>query len=110
LYGVICLWLAFASSAWQIVVAFAFYGIFYAIEDSQTKAMIADLEHDRRATAMGVYNAVTGVLYLPASLVAGALWAMAPAFAFGLAAVLSVLAILVFMGMRFGRQLASTRT
>ena len=110
LYGVICLWLAFASSAWQIVVAFAFYGVFYAIEDSQSKAMIADLEQDRRATAMGVYNAVTGMLYLPASLVAGALWAISPAFAFGLAALLALLAILVFAGMRPGRQLPSTRT
>jgi MFS family permease len=110
LYGVICLWLAFASSPWQVVVAFALYGVFYAIEDSQSKAMIADLEQDRRATAIGVYNAVTGVLYLPASLMAGALWAIAPAFAFGLAAILSLLAIVVFIGMRSGRQLAVTRT
>ena len=110
LYGAICLWLAFATSAWQIVVAFALYGVFYAIEDSQSKAMIADLEQDRRATAMGLYNAVTGVLYLPASLMAGALWAIAPAFAFGLAALLSLLAMAVFVGLRCGPQLPNTRT
>ena len=110
LYGAICLWLTFASSAWQIVVAFAFYGVFYAIEDSQSKAMIADLEQDRRATAMGVYNAVTGVLYLPASLMAGALWAIAPAFAFGVAALLSLMAIAVFIGLRPGRHSGTTRT
>jgi MFS family permease len=110
LYGVICLWLAFASSPWQIVVAFALYGFFYAIEDSQSKAMIADLEQGRRATAIGVYNAVTGVLYLPASLMAGALWAIAPAYAFGLAAILSLLTILVFIAMRPDRQLLDTRT
>jgi MFS family permease len=110
LYGGICLGLVFASTRWEMVVAFAFYGLFYAIEDSQSKAMIADLEQDRRATAIGVYNAVTGVLYLPASLVAGALWAIAPALAFGLAAFLSLLAILVFVGLRTGLQVPDTRT
>lgn len=96
-YGAICLGMVFASSRWEIIVAFACYGVFYAIEDSQSKAMIADLEQDRRATAMGVYNGVTGMLYLPASLMAGALWTVAPALAFGLSALLSLLAIAAFV-------------
>jgi MFS family permease len=99
-YGAICLGMVFASSLWEIIVAFAFYGVFYAIEDSQSKAMIADLEQDRRATAMGVYNGVTGMLYLPASLIAGALWTVSPALAFGLSALLSLLAIAVFVWVR----------
>ena len=69
---------------------------FYAIEESQSKALIADLEQDRRATAMGVYNFVTGLLYLPASLMAGALWTVAPEWAFGLAALLSLVAMGTF--------------
>lgn len=100
LYGSICLGLVFASSMWEMVVAFAFYGLFYAVEDSQSKAMIADLEQDRRATAIGVYNFVTGVLYLPASLIAGALWTVAPELAFGLAALLSLLAMAAFALLR----------
>ncbi len=96
LYGSICLGLAFASTRGEIVLAFAVYGLFYAIEDSQSKAFIADLEQQRRATAMGAYNFVTGILYLPASLVAGALWTVAPQWAFGLAALLSVLAMVAF--------------
>ena len=99
-YGGICAGLVFADSRWEVIVAFAFYGLFYAIEDSQTKVMIADLEHDRRATAMGVYNGVTGMLYLPASLIAGALWSVAPALAFGLASLLSVVAMAVFVWLR----------
>ena len=88
-----------------MVVAFAFYGFFYAIEDSQSKAFIADLEQDRRATAMGVYNFVTGLLYVPASLLAGALWALSPALAFGLAALLSLLAMVAFVVMKPARQI-----
>nr|WP_315488917.1 MFS transporter [uncultured Rhodoferax sp.] len=97
LYGAINLALVFTSSQWGIIAVFAVYGLFYAVEDSQTKALIADLEHDRRATAIGVYNFVTGVLYLPASLIAGALWVVAPDLAFGLAAALSLLAMVVFV-------------
>ncbi len=97
LYGAINLGLMFATSQWEIVVAFAFYGFFYAIEDSQSKAFIADLEPERRATAVGAYNFVTGILYLPASLVAGALWASSPGLAFALAAGLSLVATGVFV-------------
>jgi MFS family permease len=100
LYGSVSLGLVFASSRWEIIGAFAFYGLFYAIEDSQSKALIADLEHDRRATAMGVYNFVTGLLYLPASLMAGALWTVAPELAFGLASLLSLIAMGAFMVLR----------
>lgn len=101
--GSINLALVFASSQWEIIAVFACYGLFYAVEDSQTKALIADLEHDRRATAMGVYNFVTGLLYLPASLIAGALWTVAPEMAFGLAALLSLVAMGVFAGLRPGQ-------
>ena len=97
LYGLINLALVFASQPWQIVVLFALYGVFYAVDESQSKAFIADLEPERRATAMGIYNSVTGMLYLPASLAAGALWTVSPALAFGLAAGLSLLAMVLFV-------------
>ena len=32
------LWLVFANSRWEIAVVFAIYGIFYAIDESQSKA------------------------------------------------------------------------
>lgn len=100
LYGLINLALVFADQRWEIVAVFALYGVFYAVEESQSKAFIADLEPERRATAMGVYNSVTGMLYLPASLAAGALWTVSPSLAFGLAAGLSLLAMGVFLWVR----------
>ena len=45
---------------------------------------------------MGAYNFVTGVLYLPASLVAGAMWTLDPRWPFGLATLLTVAAIALF--------------
>lgn len=97
LFGLINLALIFVTSQWQIIALFAVYGIFYAIEDSQSRAFIADLEPERRATAIGVYNAITGTLYLPASLIAGALWLIAPDAPFGLAAAVSLVAMGVFV-------------
>jgi MFS family permease len=100
LYGAINLALLWATQGWQVIALFALYGVFYAVEDSQSKAFIADLEPERRATAVGAYNAVTGGLYLPASLVAGALWTIDPRWAFGLAALLSVVAMVLFVWRR----------
>ena len=96
-YGLINLWLVFALSRWEIITVFAIYGCFYAIDESQSKAFIADIEPERRATAVGVYNFVTGLLYLPASLAAGALWAISPSYAFALATLFSLMAIASFI-------------
>ena len=94
-YGLLNLGACFVNSAGGLIALFSAYGCFYAIEESQTKAYIADLETDRRATALGVYSGFTGLLYLPASLLAGGLWTLSPSAAFLLAATLSLVAILV---------------
>ena len=100
LYAAINLWLALASSRWEMVAIFGIYGLFYAIDESQSKALIADIEPERRATAVGIYNFVTGLMYLPASLAAGALWTVAPALAFSMAAALSLIAMAIFAVVR----------
>jgi MFS family permease len=96
-YLVMSLGFAFATTRWQVILLFIVYGVFYSIDEAQSKAFIADLEHERRATAIGVYNFVTGAIYLPASLIAGALWAVRPGMVFILAAVLSLVAIGAFV-------------
>lgn len=100
LYGLVNLGMLAVGERWQLVALFALYGVFYAIEESQSRAFIADLEPQRRATAIGLYNLVTGALYLPASLIAGALWTASPAAAFALAAALSVAAMITFVALR----------
>jgi MFS family permease len=99
-YALMCLGFAFADTQAEVVGLFVLFGVFYAIDEAQAKAFIADLEHERRASAIGLYNFATGVLYLPASLVAGALWLLHPAAAFGLAAALALAALAVFRRLR----------
>ncbi len=104
-YAVLSLGFAFASEKWHILVLFLMYGLFYAIDEAQNKAFIADLEVERRASAMGMYSFVTGMVYLPASLIAGALWLLSPATAFLMAASVALLALIMFAVLRPDRKM-----
>ena len=104
-YMLMCLGFAFASQPWHVIVLFVVYGVFYAIDEAQNKAFIADIELERRASAIGLYNFVTGLIYLPASLLAGALWLLNPAVAFLLAATLALAALMLFAYLRPDRRL-----
>jgi MFS family permease len=107
-YLLMSLGFAFATTKWQVVVLFAINGVFYSIDEAQSKAFIADIETDRRASAIGVYNFVTGLIYVPASLGAGALWVLSPVSAFLAAAGLTVAAMVAFAILRPDVHRAST--
>jgi len=59
----------------SIWVLFAVYGFYMAMTDGVGKAYITDMvPQESRATAIGIYYCVTGILTLFASIVAGLLW------------------------------------
>ena len=97
IYTFMSLGFVFAIRKWQVILLFIVYGVFYSIDEAQSKAFIADLEPDRQATAIGVYNFVTGLIYLPASLIAGALLSAHPRLVFAGAACLSLAAIVALV-------------
>lgn len=99
-YLLMCLGFAFATTQAQVVALFVVFGVFYAIDEAQNKAFIADLEQHRRGSAIGLYNFVTGAIYLPASLIAGALWLLHPATAFLFAALMAAVALAGFLWLR----------
>ena len=103
IYSLMCIGFAFAAMQWQVIVLFIVYGVFFAIDEAQSKAFIADIELERRASAIGLYNFVTGLIYLPASLIAGAFWLFQPASAFVVAAFLALTALMAFMAFRPGQ-------
>jgi MFS family permease len=96
-YLVMSVGFIFANQRWEVIVLFILFGIFYAIDEGQGKVFITDLESERWAGAIGLYNFVTGMAYLPASAIAGLLWALHPTYAFALAAALTVSALGVFL-------------
>jgi MFS family permease len=74
-YAGIYLGFAMAQSGAQIVLLYLCYGAYYGLTMGTAKAMVADLVPARlRGTAYGSYNALLGVIDLPASLIAGLLW------------------------------------
>jgi len=98
LYGLVCIGFVFASSMLHFALLFIVYGIFVAADESVNKAYISDMaKEERRGTAIGAYNTAIGAAYLPASIVAGMVWAVfgAPA-AFTLAAVLAFISAIAF--------------
>jgi MFS family permease len=99
-YLLMALGFAFATTKAQVIVLFMLYGVFYAIDEGQSKAFIADLELERRASAIGLYNFVTGIIYVPASLIAGALWLAHPASSFLAAAGFTFAAMVAFVYLR----------
>ncbi len=96
-YIMMSLGFIFAKEKWEVIVLFLLFGIFYTIDEAQGKAFIADIETDRRATAIGMYNFVTGLIYLPASVIAGMLWVFNPVYAFVFAVVIAFIAMSVFI-------------
>jgi MFS family permease len=74
-YAVLYLGFALAGAGWHIWLLYTLYGAYYGLTFGTTKAMVADLvPAGLRGTAYGTYNAVLGLLDLPASLIAGLLW------------------------------------
>lgn len=88
---------ALARAPWMIWPLFIGYGLYYAATEGIQKAYIADhAPGELRGTAIGVYNALTGLAALPASLLAGLLWdRLSPAAPFWFGAATAGLAALL---------------
>jgi MFS family permease len=97
IYMIMSIGFIFAKTKPEVIILFLLFGVFYSINEAQTKVFITDIEKDRRATAIGVYNFFTGLIYLPASVIAGALWVFNPDYAFIFAAVMTFIAMEVFI-------------
>ncbi len=97
IYALMSLGFVFATHKWEVIALFILFGIFYSIDEAQSKAFVTDLEKDRRATAIGMLNFVNGLIYLPASVIAGALWLLHPTYAFGFAVITTLVALCVFI-------------
>jgi MFS family permease len=99
-YALVYLGFALSRQAWSIWLLYAFYGLYYALTEGSAKALVAELVPDaNRGAAYGLYNAAVGLMALPASLIAGALWdRVSPSapFLFGAA-----IAALAFIGLHF---------
>jgi MFS family permease len=96
IYLIMSIGFIFASTKLHIILLFVLFGIFYAIDEGQSKVFISDLERKKKGTAIGLYNFITGIVYLPASIIAGWLWTINPDYSFIFAASVSAAAMVFF--------------
>jgi MFS family permease len=89
------------NSLAAFIVLFALYGVVYAAVDGNQRAYVSDLAQEHlKATALGTFHTVTGLMALPASMVAGIFWEqIGPSATFiygGTLALVSVVLFIVF--------------
>ncbi|MHB1192225.1 MAG: MFS transporter [Longimicrobiales bacterium] len=104
-YAAVYLGFAVAQTTAQVVALFSVYGVYMGMVGGAAKALVADLvAPELRATAFGTYDAVIGLLSLPASLLAGLLWqgfggwsGLGPAAPFGFGAAMAGVAAVILL-------------
>ena len=81
-YALVYLGLGFADQAWHLWTLIVVYGLYYGLSEGVEKALVTDFIPSRhRSTAFGIYHGAVGVAALPASLIFGAVWSAAGAWA-----------------------------
>jgi MFS family permease len=96
-YAAVYAGFAYATSPFAFAALFVVYGLFHAFTEGAEKALVAEVVPEaRRGAAFGWYYLVVGLIALPASLLFGAVWeAVTPRAAFGMGAVLAMLALVL---------------
>jgi len=97
LFSTVCLAFIFFSSLPLLVILFSLYGVSIAAIDANQRAYVADLAIKNRATALGAFYTLLGLLTLLSSIIAGILWQINPAFTFLYGFILSLTSVLVFI-------------
>nr|QNO51406.1 hypothetical protein PFCPEAIJ_00007 [Methanosarcinales archaeon ANME-1 ERB6] len=99
LFSVTCLGFAFFDSLAAFIILFPLYGVVYAMIDGNQRAFVSDLSTEElRATALGSFHTMIGLVALPASLTAGILWqTISPNATFVYGSVISFSAVILFL-------------
>ena len=100
-YALVYLGFALASHAILIWFLYGFYGIYYAISEGVSKALLSDIVNpDHRGRAFGIYGMAVGLTTLPASFLAGILWdkfgAAVPFYFGAIMAAIALIALIIF--------------
>jgi MFS family permease len=102
IFALIYLGFGMVNNVTFIWVLFILYGLYYAFTEGIQKAYIADIVPEgQRGTAMGTYNALTGIAVLPASILSGFLWQTAgPMVAFRTSSSIAIVSRLLIIILR----------
>lgn len=89
---------AFSSNPLHMWILFPLYGVYKGMGDGTQKAYLALISpKEHKATAFGVYHTVSGLMLLPASIIAGYLWDnIGPEATFLYGSAMSIIAASIF--------------
>lgn len=106
LFAVSAVCLLFTSQLLMLILVFIVYGIFFGLIDGVQRAFVVDLApSDLKGTALGTFHTATGLIALPAGIIAGALWdTYSPQTTFLFALGLSICALLMFFFVKNNKQ------
>ena len=85
----------FVSNIYLFALLFGMYGMVYAMTNANHRAMVADLSDDLKGTEMGFYYFVTGIVTIPAGILAGFLWNINPTTMFIYISGIAVLSLIL---------------
>jgi MFS family permease len=90
--------LIFTSQLYMLIFIFILYGIFFGFVDGVQRAFVVDLAPpDLKGTALGTFHTATGLIALPAGIIAGFLWdTFSPQATFIFALCLALCSLLMF--------------
>lgn len=101
LFFLTCLGFTFFHSLFAFIGLFALYGLVFAAIEGNQRAFISDLAPaNQKATALGTFHTVVGLIALPASLIAGFLWNINPSLTFIFGSLISLIAVIIFFFMK----------
>ena len=86
----------FISTLTWLFILFALYGLVYAITQPNQKAFVSNLSKEK-ATSLGIYYFATGLVNIPAGLIAGILWDISFTTMFYYTSFISLISILLLV-------------
>jgi MFS family permease len=99
IFSITSIGFVFLNSIVGFIFLFILYGMMYAAIDGNQRAYVADLASSNlKATALGTFHTMTGLMALPAGLIAGFLWdSIGPNAVFIYGGSLGLLSVLLFI-------------
>jgi MFS family permease len=102
LFFILSIELIFCESIFSLLVSFLFYGVVLAIIHSNQRAYASDLLGRMKGTSMGFFHSITGVVNIPAGIIAGLLWDISPTVMFIYITVVAFVAVILLWFIREG--------
>ncbi len=87
----------FQDGIFYLAFLFLLYGLVFAITNANQRAFVSDLSSKMKGTAMGTYYAITGLVNIPAGIIAGILWDISYSIMFIYISIIALLSVILLM-------------